>query len=148
MPIEMKQLDEDFTPIIKDITNTKVIKIEALKNKLETTVGQELGLDIKLEMESEGGLLDKKALMDTLRNYHYNPLVALKFIGTETAVTPLGKPTIRYHKYTLVHNPKMSTTKAMEIDIKLAAAIKNNLQIIKHIASISEKVIILKFFIS
>ena len=25
MPIEMKQLDEDFTPIIKDITNTKII---------------------------------------------------------------------------------------------------------------------------
>ena len=56
---------EDFTPIIKDITNTKIIRIEAFKNKLETTVGQELGLDIKLEMESEGGLLDKKALMDT-----------------------------------------------------------------------------------
>ena len=74
--------------------------------------------------------------------------VALQFIGTETAVTPLGKPTIRYHKYTLVHNPKMSTTKAMEIDIKLAAAIKNNRQIIKHIASISEKVIIPLFFIS
>jgi hypothetical protein len=93
----------------------------------------------RFEMESEGGLLDKKALMDTLRNYHYNPLVALQFIGTETAVTPLGKPTIRYHKYTLVHNPKMSTTKAMEINIKLAAAIKNNREIIKHIASSSEK---------
>ena len=45
----------------------------------------------------------------------------------------------RFHKYTLIHNPRDSTTKALEIDIKLAAAIRIAEEV-KHIAIDSPKV--------
>ena len=66
----------------------------------------------------------------------YNPLVAGMFMGTETALKINGKPTIRFHMYTVVHNPAVSTTKAIEVEVKLAAATKiRNSPLIKHIAA-------------
>jgi len=57
------------------------------------------------------------------------------FMGTETALKINGKPTIRFHMYTVVHNPAVSTTKAFEFEVKLAAATKiRNTPLIKHIA--------------
>merc|ERR1712002_1288820 len=47
-----------------------------------------------------------------------------------------GQPSVRFHRYTVVHNPAASTTKAIEMEIKLAAATKiRNTPLIKHIAS-------------
>ena len=58
------------------------------------------------------------------------------FLGTETALKINGKPTIRFHMYTVVHNPTVSTTKALEFEVKLAAATKiRNTPLIKHIAA-------------
>ena len=66
----------------------------------------------------------------------YNPFVAWMFMGTETALKINGKPTIRFHMYTVVHNPAVSTTKALEFEVKLAAASKfGNTPLIKHIAA-------------
>merc|ERR1712121_615459 len=46
------------------------------------------------------------------------------------------KTTIRFHMYTVVHNPTVSTTKALEFEVKLAAATKiRNSPLIKHIAA-------------
>lgn len=57
------------------------------------------------------------------------------FLGTETALKINGKPTLRFHMYTVVHNPAVSTTKAFEFEVKLAAATKiRNTPLIKHIA--------------
>ena len=65
----------------------------------------------------------------------YNPFVAWMFLGTETALKINGKPTLRFHMYTIVHNPAVSTTKAIEFEVKLAAATKiRNTPLIKHIA--------------
>ena len=46
MPIEMKQLDEDFTPIIKDITNTKII----LDGHPYTLIGMDMVADMKFDI--------------------------------------------------------------------------------------------------
>ena len=60
----------------------------------------------------------------------------MMFLGTETALKINGKPTLRFHKYTVVHNPAVSTTKAIEFEVKLAAATKiRNTPLIKHIAA-------------
>ena len=57
------------------------------------------------------------------------------FSETLTTLKLNGKPTIRFHQYSLVHNPTASTTKALEFDVKLAAATKiRNTPLIKHIA--------------
>merc|ERR1719370_1159013 len=65
-------------------------------------------------------------MLNSLRNYRYNPFVAWMFLGTETALKINGKPTLRFHMYTVVHNPAVSTTKAFEFEVKLAAATKIN----------------------
>ena len=40
------------------------------------------------------------------------------FLGTETALKINGKPTIRFHMYTVVHNPAVSTTQALELEVE------------------------------
>jgi hypothetical protein len=45
----------------------------------------------------------------------------------------------RFHKYTLIHNPRESTTKALEMNINVAAAIKIAEEV-KHLAIASPKV--------
>ena len=58
------------------------------------------------------------------------------FQGSETALKMNGQPSVRFHRYTVVHNPAASTTKAIEMEIKLAAATKiRNTPLIKHTAS-------------
>ena len=46
MPIEMKQLDKDFNPIIKDITNTKII----LDGHPYTLIGMDMVEDMKFDI--------------------------------------------------------------------------------------------------
>merc|ERR1719309_1593987 len=129
----------DMTPIILDRTNTKILESVSPKKAYQVKVGESIGLDIKFVMETESELVDRVTLLDTIRNYRYNPYVAALFTGTETALRSDGTPTIRYHKYTLVHNPQRSTTKQMKVDIKVSAATKEKSVIVKHVASQSTK---------
>merc|ERR1719431_1925959 len=139
--VEMKQLAEvahmshvdvlhyhirPFTtmkPIIL-ATNTKIIKSHIPKRTFEQQIGQPIGLDVKFMAETECELYDLKTMLNPLANYKYNPIIGWMFMGTETALTATGQPTIRFHKYTVVHNPQTSTTKALQVDVKLAAAYK------------------------
>merc|ERR1712114_32645 len=103
---------------------------------IEVSLGERLGLDLKFKAVTECEVYDKKTMLDSLSNYRYNPIVAWMFLGTETALKINGKPTIRFHMYTVVHNPTVSTTKALEFEVKLAAATKiRNSPLIKHIAA-------------
>merc|ERR1712066_1187601 len=61
---------------------------------------------------------------DSYRNYNYNPIAYSFFSFTETALTADGKPTARFHEYTLVHNPSQSTTKGAEMTVQLSLAKK------------------------
>merc|ERR1712066_1046634 len=61
---------------------------------------------------------------DSYRNYNYNPIAYSFFSFTETALTADGKPTARFHEYTLVHNPSQSTTKGAEMTAQLSLAKK------------------------
>merc|ERR1712227_1200987 len=106
----------------------------------ETRMGERLGLDIKLQVESECDVLDKKTVMDTMNRYDYHPFHYWVFMETETAQKLDGSPTLRYHKYTLVHNPRDPTTKEMKAEIKLSGALKpKEGEIVKHIPNGSEK---------
>ena len=99
-------------------------------------LGERLGLDLKIRAVTECEVSDKKTVPDSLRNYRYNPIPAVIFQGSETALKMNGQPSVRFHRYTVVHNPAASTTKAIEMEIKLAAATKiRNTPLIKHIAS-------------
>ena len=99
-------------------------------------LGERLGLDLKIRAVTECEVSDKKTIPDSLRNYRYNPIPAVIFQGSETALKMNGQPSVRFHRYTVVHNPAASTTKAIEMEIKLAAATKiRNTPLIKHIAS-------------
>merc|ERR1719318_2189177 len=99
-------------------------------------LGERLGLDLKIKAVTECEVSDKKSVLDSLRNYRYNPILAVIFQGSETALKMNGQPSVRFHRYTVVHNPAASTTKAIEMEIKLAAATKiRNTPLIKHIAS-------------
>merc|ERR1719153_513877 len=117
-------------------TNTRFIQSQSPRKTYELALGQPLGLDLKFKAVTECEAFDKETiLVNTLRNYRYNPVVALMFSETLTTLKLNGKPTIRFHQYSLVHNPTASTTKALEFDVKLAAATKiRNTPLIKHIA--------------
>jgi len=129
----------DLTPIMLS-TNTKIIKSHIPKKIFEQQIGQPIGLDVKFMAETECELYDLKTMLNTLANYKYNPIIGWMFMGTETALTATGKPTIRFHKYTVVHNPQTSTTKALQVDVKLAAAYKiGSSSMVKYIASSSQR---------
>merc|ERR1719204_2166541 len=115
---------------------TQVIKSQSPRKAFEMALGERLGLDLKIKAVTECEVSDKKTVLDSLRNYRYNPILAVIFQGSETALKMNGQPSVRFHRYTVVHNPAASTTKAIEMEIKLAAATKiRNTPLIKHIAS-------------
>merc|ERR1712055_655843 len=125
----------DFVPIVLS-AHTRFIRSQSPRKTIEVVLGERLGLDLKFKAVTECEVYDKKTMLNSLRNYRYNPLVAWMFLGTETALKMNGKPTIRFHMYTVVHNPAVSTTKAIEFEVKLAAATKiRNTPLIKHIAA-------------
>merc|ERR1719209_414414 len=112
-----------MTPMVLH-PNTKVIKSGASPKTFSLPLGQNFGVDMKLKVETECDLYDKKTMMDSWANYHYNPMVASWFSFTETALTATGKPTARLHKYTLTHNPAQSSTKGAEMEVALSLATK------------------------
>merc|ERR1712121_276547 len=125
----------DLVPIVLS-ANTRFIQTQSPRKTIEVSLGQRLGLDLKFKAVTECEVYDKKPMLNSLSNYRYNPIVALMFLETETALKINGKPTIRFHMYTVVHNPAVSTTKALEFEVKLAAATKiRNSPLIKHIAA-------------
>merc|ERR1719481_2134131 len=124
----------DLVPIVLS-ANTRFIQTQSPRKTIELSLGERLGLDLKFKAVTECEVYDKKTMLDSLSNYRYNPIVAWMFLGTETALKINGKPTIRFHMYTVVHNPTVSTTKALEFEVKLAAATKiRNTPLIKHIS--------------
>ena len=114
---------KDLTPTILH-PNTKIIHSKATPKSYEANFGQMLGLDLSAKVETECDLYDAKTYLDSWANYHYNPMAASMFHFTETALTAAGKPSCRYHKYTMVHNPSRSATKGAELTVKLALASK------------------------
>merc|ERR1711970_467420 len=129
----------DLTPAILDRASTKILRTEVPEKKYEVRVGQSLGLDLKYLVESESDVLDRKTFLDTLRNFRYNPLMALYLESTITALRADGSPSLRYHKCTLVHNPQSSRTKEIKVDIKVAAALQRERRITPYIAESSPK---------
>merc|ERR1712168_1587998 len=112
---------EDMTPMVLH-PNTKIVRSRASPKTFQASFGESVGVDMKLKVETECDVYDKKAMMDSWSNYHYNPMVASWFSFTETALTSSGQPTARLHKYTLTHNPAKSSTKKAEIEVELSAA--------------------------
>merc|ERR1712025_373440 len=56
--------------------------------------------------------------------YKYNPVLAGMFHFTETALKANGRPTARYHKYSLILNPARSVTKEAEVTVMVNIAEK------------------------
>merc|ERR1711931_120608 len=128
----------DMTPLALH-SNTKVVKSKTSPKTFQASFGESFGVDMKLKVETECDVYDKKAMMDSWSNYHYNPLVATMFSFTETALTSSGQPTARLHKYTLTHNPAQSSTKRAEIEVEVSAATKQENQQIKKIKLSSQQ---------
>eukprot|EP00092_Neocalanus_flemingeri_P041113 GFUD01044771.1.p1 GENE.GFUD01044771.1~~GFUD01044771.1.p1 ORF type:complete len:1713 (+),score=410.65 GFUD01044771.1:554-5140(+) len=113
----------DLTPIVLH-KNTKVIKSKANMKTFQATIGQTFGLDMTYKVDTECDLYDTKALIDSLADYKYNPIIKGFFHFTDTAVKANGMPSARFHKYTVMHNPAKSTTKEAEINIMITLARK------------------------
>merc|ERR1719436_1314289 len=130
---------QDATPSAMS-PNTKIIHSKATPKTFQAQFGQSLGVDMKLKVETECDIYDKKTMLDSWANYHYNPLAATWFFFTETALTAEGKPTARLHKYTLTHNPSQSTTKGAEMEVELSLSSKVKGQQIQKIKLTSSSV--------
>jgi len=63
---------EDATPSALS-PNTKVIHSKASPKTFVAEFGEGLGVDMELKVETECDLYDKKTMMDSWANYHYNP---------------------------------------------------------------------------
>merc|ERR1711887_397030 len=114
---------QDLTPIVLH-KNTKVIKSMAKLKTFETTVGQDIGLDMTAKIDTESDLYDAKTMVDGMALYKYNPVLASMFHFTETALKADGIPTARYHKYSLILNPTKSVTKEAEVTVMVNIAEK------------------------
>jgi len=126
---------KDFTPMVLH-KNTKVIKSKAAAKTFEFNFGQALGLHLNLKVDTECDLYDRKTILDAWKVYKFNPLFAFLFHFTETAFKANGMPTARRHKYTIVHNPALSTTKEAELNIVFTFAKKTmNEKAVKYVAS-------------
>merc|ERR1719397_997282 len=97
--------------------DTMILKSKANMKSIETSFGSELGIMMKLKLDTESDLYDAKSILYSWENYKYNPLLAGLLSFTETAMTSHGKPSGRYHEYTLSHSPA-------EFSIKLGWASK------------------------
>merc|ERR1719312_2037367 len=114
---------QDLTPIVLH-ENTKVIKSMAKLKTFETTTRQDIGIEMTAKVDTESDLYDTKTIMDGMALYKYNPVLASMFHFTETALKADGRPTARYHKYSLMLNPARSVTKEAEIGVKVNIAEK------------------------
>ena len=94
----MKPLfSKDMAPIILATSNTKIIETSGPKRVVDVVFGEKLGLSLKLKGMTESELpLDRKSVIDILANYNYNPVYAMLFLGSQTAIRPDGTPTLRY----------------------------------------------------
>merc|ERR1719489_426460 len=129
---------EDMTPMVLH-PNTKIVRSRASPKTFQASFGESVGVDMNLKVETECDVYDKKTMMDSWSNYHYNPMVASWFSFTETALTSSGQPTARLHKYTLTHNPAQSSTKKAEIEVELSAATRQENQQTKKIKLSSQQ---------
>merc|ERR1711970_120533 len=80
----------------------KIIPSQHAEKKLmELQLGEKLGLDLKLKMESEHKFIDLASLIHTLSHHHPLTLLAL----------PLPPMTVASHSMSLIYNPTTSLTK-------------------------------------
>merc|ERR1711887_5607 len=114
---------QDLTPIVLH-KNTKVIKSVSKVKNFEMKAGQDVGLDMTIKVNTESDFYDQKTMMDSMKLYKYNPVLASLFHFTETALKSDGKPTARFHKHSLILNPASSVTKAAEVTVMLNIAEK------------------------
>ena len=114
---------KDLTPTILH-PNTKMIKSKAPMKSYEADFGTFFDVSMTGKIETECDLYDAKMLLDSYKNYNYNPFTYSAFQFTESALTADGKPTARYHKYTLVHNPSKSSVNGAEMIVKFSLAKK------------------------
>merc|ERR1719513_17070 len=75
---------------------TKVIKSQSPRKAFEMALGERLGLDLKIKAVTECEVSDKKTVLDSLRNYRYNPILAVIFQGSETAPKMKNTPLIKH----------------------------------------------------
>jgi len=117
----------DLTPIVLH-KNTKIINSMATPKIFQLPLGETVGLNMALNVETQCDVYDRKTLIDSWANYKFNPFMAGLFYFTETAITSAGKPSARPHTYTISHNPSVSSTKQAEIAVTLdfASMMKQN----------------------
>merc|ERR1712168_200037 len=89
-PFTTKKSLKDMTPLVLH-SNTKVVKSKTSPKTFQASFGESFGVDMKLKVETECDVYDKKTMMDSWSNYHYNPMVASWFPFTETALTSSGQ---------------------------------------------------------
>jgi len=114
---------KDLTPTVLH-PNTKIIESKATKKSYEADFGKFFDVSMTGKVETECDLYDVKMLLDSWKNYNYNPFTYSAFQFTESALTADGKPTARYHKYSLVYNPSKSSVNGAEMTVKLSLAKK------------------------
>merc|ERR1719178_145441 len=102
----------------------KTIESKATKKSYEADFGKFFDVSMTGKVETECDLYDVKMLLDSWKNYNYNPFTYSAFQFTESALTSDGKPTARYHKYSLVYNPSKSSVNGAEMTVKLSLAKK------------------------
>ena len=120
----------DVTPMVAS-EHTKIIKSKSERKNEVFHFGQTVGFGLKWELETETEIRDMKSFIDQLALYNYNPINAVMFSWTSTAMLRDGRPSCRYTSVTSVYNPKQSSTKKVEIEFGASVAYKSRDQPIK-----------------
>ena len=113
----------DATSIVAH-PNTKTIKSGSEKKSYNRQFGESLGLDLKIEMETESDIYDNQSVLDQMKLYKNNPLNMAIFTWTNGPLKFNGKPSSRYHSVRMVYNPRKSTTNEMEINLSGSIAMQ------------------------
>jgi hypothetical protein len=122
----------DLKPIFKS-ENFKVIHSRVPESREERTIGDYLGLDMKLMYKSETPFLGLRYALEKMSNFHYNPLNLARFYNVAMmGLTTSGRPSFRKHEMRIVFHPETSSTKQISFDLKFGYGTKVQSQPIKY----------------
>jgi len=123
MPFTVHEKINRLTPLTKSTNLKPIVSASPLKH-LQSSFGELLGLGFKTDVKTESRFVDFRSIMELISMYK-NPVNMLLFGWTSPALSEHLTPSIRRHQATVIYDPTVSTTRAVEFEFKVGVATKS-----------------------
>jgi len=123
MPFTVHEKINRLTPLTKSTNLKPIVSTSPLKH-MESSFGELLGLGFKTDVKTESRFVDFRSLFEILSIYK-NPVNMVLFGWTSPALSEHLTPSIRRHQVSVIYDPSVSTTKAVDFEFKVGVATKS-----------------------